>query len=50
MKSMPNLILNGLNDLMKQMKARKTNLKQPQNEIRLSPKPTPKSKRDKIRV
>jgi hypothetical protein len=49
-ENMSDLILNGLKDLMKQMKAHETSFKQPQNEIRLSPKPTPKSKRDRTRV
>jgi hypothetical protein len=50
MKNMHDLILNDLKDLMKQMKACEMSLKQPQNEVRLSPKPTPKSKRDRTRV
>jgi hypothetical protein len=35
---------------MKQLRAYKTNLKQSQDEIKLSPKLTPKNKRDKTRV
>jgi hypothetical protein len=50
MKNMPNLVLNSLKDLMKQMKACETSFKQPQNEVKLNPKPTPISKRDKTKV
>lgn len=46
---MPNLVLNSLKDLMKQMKKCEMSFKQPQNEVRLNPKPTPRSKRDKLR-
>lgn len=47
---MLDFILNGLRDLMKQMKARETSFKQPPIEVRLSPKPTPKSERDRTKV
>jgi hypothetical protein len=45
-----NLILDGLKDPMKQTKTCKMNLKQPQNEARLNPKPAPRSKKDRTRV
>jgi hypothetical protein len=48
-ESMLNLVLNGSKDPMKQTKAHKTKLKQPQNGIRLSLKPTPISKRNKTK-
>jgi hypothetical protein len=35
---------------MKQTKARKISIKQPQNEAKLSLKPTPKNKGDKTKV
>jgi hypothetical protein len=35
---------------MKQIKAHEMSFKQPQNETKLSPKPTSKSKRDRIKV
>jgi hypothetical protein len=38
MKSLFDLILDGSRDLMKQLKARETNFKQPQNEVKMSPK------------
>lgn len=44
---MLNLILDGLMILMKQTKAHETKLKQPQNEVRLGLKPTPRNKKDK---
>jgi hypothetical protein len=46
---MPNLILDGSKDLMKQLKAHEMNFKQTQDEAKLSPKPIPKNKRDKLR-
>jgi hypothetical protein len=49
MKNLPNLILDGLRDLMKQTKACETRFKQPQNGVRLNPKPTPRSKRNRTR-
>ncbi len=44
-KSLPNLVLNGLKDFMKQTKAHEMKLKQPQDGTRLSPKPTPRTKK-----
>jgi len=49
MKSLPNLILDGLRVLMKQMKAQETRLEQPQNGTRLNPKPTTRSKRNRTK-
>ncbi len=46
---MPDLILDGLKDFMKQTKACKMNFKQPQNEIKLNSKPTPRNKKNKAR-
>jgi hypothetical protein len=43
------LVLDGLKDLAKQMKALEMKLKQRQNGIRLSLKPTPRNKRNKIK-
>jgi hypothetical protein len=40
----------GSKGFMKQMNAHETNFKQPQNEIILNPKPTPKNKGDRTRV
>jgi len=48
-KSLPNLVLNGLKDFMKQTKAHEMKLKQPQDGTRLSPKPTPRNKRNKTK-
>jgi hypothetical protein len=42
--------LDGLKDLIKQSKAYETNFKQPQNETRLSLKPTSRNKGDKTRM
>jgi hypothetical protein len=49
MKSLPNLILDGSKDLMEQTKAHKTRLKQPQNGVRLSLKPTLRNKKNKTK-
>jgi hypothetical protein len=49
-KSLLKLILDGSKDPMKQTRACKMSLKQPQNEARLNPKPTPKNKKDKTNV
>jgi hypothetical protein len=46
---MPNLVLDGLKDPMKQMKACETKLKQPQNGTKLNMKPTPRNKRKKTK-
>jgi hypothetical protein len=48
MKNLFDFILDGSRDPMKQMKARKTRLKQPQNGARLNPKLAPKNKRNRI--
>jgi len=50
MKNMFSPVFDGLRDPMKQMNAHKTSFKQPQNEVTLSPKPTPISKRDRTKV
>jgi len=50
MKNMHDLVLNGSKDFMKQMRAHKMGLKQPQNETRLSLKSISKCKRDKTKV
>ncbi len=47
---MPNLVMDSLKDLMKQPRACKTNLKQPQYEIRICSKPTFKNKGDRMKV
>ncbi len=44
------LVMNGLRDPMKQTKAHETSFKQPENEIRLSPKLILRSKKDKTKV
>jgi hypothetical protein len=44
---MLNLLLNGSKDPLKLMRAREMKLKQPQNGIRLNPKPTLKSKKNR---
>jgi hypothetical protein len=49
MKNLFDFVLDASKDPMKQIKARKTRLKQPQNGARLSPKLTPKIKRNKTR-
>jgi hypothetical protein len=46
---MLDLVLDGLKDLMKQMRAHEMRFKQPQNGTKLSPKSTPRSKRNKTR-
>jgi hypothetical protein len=47
---MPDLVLDGLKDPMKETKTWETKLKQPQNGVKLSPKPiTPRSKRHKTK-
>jgi hypothetical protein len=43
------LVLDGSRDRMEQMRACEMKLKQPQNGARLSPKPTPRSKRNNTR-
>jgi hypothetical protein len=48
-ENMSNLVLDGAKDPMKQTKACKTRFKQPQNGVRLSLKPTSKSKKNKTR-
>jgi len=50
MKSLPDFILDGLRNLMKQITAHKTNLKKLQIEVKLSSKPTLKIKGDKTKV
>jgi hypothetical protein len=50
MKNMFDLILDDLRDPMKQLKACEMNVKKPQNEVRLSLKPTPRSKGDRTKV
>jgi hypothetical protein len=47
---MPNLVMDSSKDLMKQPRACKMNLKQPQYEIRIRSKPTLKNKGDKMKV
>jgi len=47
MKSLFDLIFDGLKDLMKQTKACKMNFKQPQQETRLNSKLTPRNKRNR---
>jgi hypothetical protein len=44
-----NLVLDGLRDLMKQMRACETRFKQPQNGAKLSSKLTLRNKRNRIR-
>jgi hypothetical protein len=46
---LPDLVLDGLRDFVKQTRASETRFKQFQNGVRLSPKPTPRSKRNKTR-
>jgi hypothetical protein len=48
-KSLFDLILDGLRVPTKQTKACETIFKQPQNGARLNPKPTPRSKKNKIK-
>jgi hypothetical protein len=45
-ESLPNLVLDSLRDPLKQTKAHKLILRQPQNGAKLSPKPTPRNKRN----
>jgi hypothetical protein len=49
MKSLLKLVLDGLKDLMKQMRTCKTRFKHHQNGNKLSLKPTPRSKRNRIK-
>jgi hypothetical protein len=49
MKSLPDLVLDGLKDPTKQTKACELRFKQPQNGARLNPKPAPRNKRNKIK-
>jgi KaiC/GvpD/RAD55 family RecA-like ATPase len=44
---MPNLVVDGPKEFMKQMKVCKMSLKEPQNEARLSLKPTLRNKRNR---
>jgi len=48
-KSLPDLILDGLRDPTEQTKACETRFKQPQNGAKLNPKPTPRNKKNKIK-
>jgi hypothetical protein len=50
MKSLHDFVLNGSKYHMKQMRACKMNLEQPQNEVRLKLKPISKSERDRTKV
>jgi hypothetical protein len=47
---MPDLILDGSKDPMKQSKAHKMSFKQPQNEVKLNLEATPRNKRDRTKV
>jgi hypothetical protein len=49
MKNLFDFVLDASKDPMKQIKARKTRLKQPQNGARLSSKPTTKSKKNRTK-
>jgi len=49
-KALPDFVLNGSKDPMKQMRAHETSFKQPQNEVKPSPKSTSRSKRDTTKV
>jgi hypothetical protein len=49
MKSLLDLVLNDLKDLVEQTRAHETRFKQPQNGVGLSSKPTPRSKRNRTR-
>jgi hypothetical protein len=49
MKSLLNVVLDGLKDPIKQMKAHKMKFKEPQSRTRLCLKPTPRSKRNKTK-
>ncbi len=49
MKSLLDLVLDGSRDPKKQINAHKTRLKQPQNGVKLYPKPTPRSKRNRTK-
>jgi hypothetical protein len=49
-KSLLDLVLDGLKDFMKQLKACEMKFKQPQNKVRLSLNPTPKNKGNRTRV
>jgi len=49
MKSLPKFVLDGLKDCKKPTRAFETRFKQPQNRIRLSSNPAPRSKRNRIK-
>jgi hypothetical protein len=48
-KSLLNFVLDGLRDPMKQMKTCEMKLKKPQNGVKLSPKSTPRNKRNRFK-